>query len=171
MEVRSAFQNLVDSLRHELDGTKAAGSHAFELGEFDNAQKAANQGQAIMSILDAGKGIADQWDSAQYAEAASPEPKPVPKGTLEQVVSSPILDGGDYVVPVLQALEDLGGKGKTDALEIDGGSKRWKKAEPSVRREMTKKGYIYSNTPVDEWKLTPQGRLYLFEQIDPTQNA
>jgi hypothetical protein len=171
MEVRNAFQNLLDSLRHELDGTKAAGSHAFELGEFENAQKAANQGQAIMSILEAVKGVADQWDSAQFAEAASPEPKPAPKGTPEPVVSSPILDGGDYVVPVLQALEDMGGKGKTDALEIDGGSKRWKKAVPSVRKEMTKKGYIYSNTPADEWKLTPQGRLYLFEQIDPTQNA
>jgi hypothetical protein len=171
MEVRSAFQNLIDSLRHELDGTKAAGSHAFELGEFESAQKAANQGQAILSILEAIKGVSDQWDAAQYAEAASPEPEPVLKRTPEPVVSSPIIDGGDYVVPVLQALEDMGGKGKTVSLEIDGGSKRWKKAMPSVRKEMTKKGYIYSNTPVDEWKLTPQGRLYLFEQIDPTQNA
>ncbi len=164
MEVRSAFQNLIESLQHELDGTKAAGAHAFELGEFENAQKAANQGQAMMSIIEAVKGISDQWDAAQYAEAASPEPKPVMKGTPEPSVSSPIIDGGDYVVPVLQALEDLGGKGKTDALEIDGGSKRWKKAMPSVRKEMTKKGYIYSNTPMDEWKLTPQGRLHLFEQ-------
>jgi len=171
MEVRSAFQNLIDSLQHELDGTKAAGAHAFELGEFENAQKAANQGQAILSILEAVKGVSDQWAATQYAEAASPEPKPVPKRTPEPSVSSPILDGEDYVVPVLQALEDMGGKGVTDALGIDGGSKRWKKAVPSVRKEMTKKGYIYSNTPVDEWKLTPQGRLYLFEQIDPTQNA
>ncbi len=164
MEVRSAFQNLIESLQHELDGTKAAGAHAFELGEFENAQKAANQGQAIMSILEAVKGVADQWDAAQYAEAASPEPKPAPKQTPDSAVSSPIPDGGDFVVPVLQALEDMGGKGKTDALEIDGGSKRWKKAMPSVRKEMTKKGFIYSNTPMDEWKLTPQGRLHLFEQ-------
>ncbi len=164
MEVRSAFKNLIDSLQHELDGTKAAGSHAFELGEFENAQKAANQGQAILSIIEAVKGVADQWDAAQYAEAASPEPKPVPKNTPEPAVSIPIIDGEDYVVPVLQALEDLGGKGKTDDLKIDGGSKRWKKAMPSVRKEMTKNGYIYSNTPMDEWHLTPQGRLHLFEQ-------
>jgi hypothetical protein len=179
MDVSRAIQELLDSLSDALSNTKADGARAFENGEFEKAQTAALQGKAIESILESAKAIARQWEGFDSAPAATAPEKPAPRKRKEKEESVKV----DVVLPILQALEDAGGKGDTEQIldrverlikdrltpadyELlpDHETVRWRESVGAVRKEMVRKGFIYSNSAEGVWQITPQGRLYLFEQ-------
>lgn len=175
MDVQSAAQNLVDALKAAVGEKKSAGIQAFEAGEYDIAKQAASQAKAIKPILEAADQIAKQWGALQ-------EPQDIvgPKRTRAKDQE---LTEVDFFIPILQVLEDEGGKGPTneildrvkliikdqlraDDYELLEDSKtiRWRESAQTSIKVMVKRGLLHSKAPKDTLRITPQGRLYFFEQ-------
>jgi hypothetical protein len=98
-------------------------------------------------------------------------------------------DGGDftptdaYWIPILESLEDLGGRGRTDeVLDLvekkmagtlkpqdhellpSGISVRWRNRAQWQRQNMVQRGFIAANSPRGSWEITPAGREWLREE-------
>jgi hypothetical protein len=175
MDVQEALQNLVDSLKDALEGAKTEGAQAFESGNFETAQQAAYQGKAIELILEEVKQIGNRWDAIGAPPEFSQEPREISLGSDSSEE--------DYVFPILHVLEDMGGKGTTDEIldqvEVlvkdnlnltdhellsEGDSIRWRESAQAAHELMAKRGLLYVASEEGVWQITPQGRLYLFEQ-------
>jgi hypothetical protein len=175
MDVQSAVENLKDALKAAVDVKKSAGIQAFEAGEYDIAKQAANQAKAIEPILEAADQIAKQWEAVQAPEDILEIEKPKAKDQESIEV--------DFVIPILQLLEDEGGKGPTNEIldkvklvikdqlkaadyELLDDSKtiRWRESAQTSITGMVKRGLLHSKAPKDTLRITPQGRLFFFEQ-------
>ncbi|MGB2897262.1 MAG: hypothetical protein WBB65_14000, partial [Anaerolineales bacterium] len=108
MDVQSALQNLFDALKAAVDDKKSAGIEAFEAGEYDLARQAANQAKAIEPIIMAADQIAEQWEAIQAPQGNVEIKKAKPKDSEPTAL--------DFVIPILQVLEDEGGKGPTNEI-------------------------------------------------------
>jgi len=177
MDVQSAVENLKDALKAAVDIKKSAGIQAFEAGEYDIAKQAANQAKAIEPILDAADQIAKQWEAVQAPGDILEIEKTKPKAKEQESTEV------DFVIPILQVLEDEGGKGPTNAIldkvkliikdqlraadyELLDDSKtiRWRESAQTSIKGMVKRGLLHSKAPKDTLRITPQGRLFFFEQ-------
>jgi hypothetical protein len=175
MDVQSALQSLKDALNAAVDEKKSAGIQAFEAGEYDAAQLAANQAKAIEPILEAADQIAIQWEeiNAHHEVIETKNTKTKDRESTEV----------DFVIPILQVLEDEGGKGPTnkildqvklilkDKLKADdyelldnSNTIRWRESAQLSIKGMINRGLLHSKAPKDTLRITPQGRLYFFEQ-------
>lgn len=177
MDIQQAFETLTGALRSELEAAKAEGAQAFEEGHFEAAQQAATTGKAIETILEEVRRVALQWEALQSPQISSFE--------LGKPALGPISTEDDFVVAILHALDDMGGKGDAEAVLSlverlapegftledadgldDGRPHGWRDSLPSTHQLMVKQGYIYSGSSQGVWQLTPKGRLYLYEQRD-----
>ena len=179
MDVKSAVENLKDALKAAVDEKKSAGIQAFEAGEYDIAKQAANQAKAIEPILEAADQIAKQWEAVQPPGDILEIEKTKPKAKAKEQESTEV----DFVIPILQVLEDEGGKGPTNEIldkvkliikdqlkaadyELLDDSKtiRWRESAQTSIKGMVKRGLLHSKAPNGTLRITPQGRLYFFEQ-------
>jgi len=179
MDVQSAVENLKDALKAAVDVKKSAGIQAFEAGEYDIAKQAANQAKAIEPILEAADQIAKQWEAIQVPGEILEIKKTKPKAKAKDQESTEV----DFVIPILQVLEDEGGKGPTNEIldkvkliikdqlkaadyELLDDSKtiRWRESAQTSIKGMVKRGLLHSKAPKDTLRITPQGRLFFFEQ-------
>ena len=108
MDVQSALMNLKEALMSAVDEKKSAGIQAFEAGDYDVAKQAANQAKAIEPIIEAADQIAKQWGAIQ-----TPQDVLGTKRTKAKDLEPTELD---FVIPILQVLEDEGGKGPTHEI-------------------------------------------------------
>ena len=127
-------------------------------------------------ILEQIEALALDWQEQRVSED-QPAVIETPEQVLREAVSKPESKQNDYVLPILQALQELGGKGTarqvldqikgTLSREVrngQGGSNGWQLAVQTTSAAMVKKGFISAESPEGEWKLTTKGRLYFFEQ-------
>ncbi len=175
MDVQSALQNLFDALKAAVDDKKSAGIQAFEAGEYDLAEQAANQAKAIEPIIMAADQITKQWEAIQAPQGNVAAKKGKQKDSEPTDL--------DFVIPILQVLEDEGGKGPTNEIldkvkliikdqlkpgdyELldDSQTIRWREAAQTSIEGMVKRGLLHSKSPKGVVRITPQGRLYFFEQ-------
>lgn len=176
MKVAEAFTALRQALIDELKETKLAGQRAFEESEFESAQAAARKGARTGEILKKVEALAEEWPE----HAVDFEQMPVisdPEQPLREAATAGVMQQEDFVIPILQALQELGGKGTArqvlDQIEAildpsirngQAGSNGWRLAVQTASAAMVKHGYISAESPEGEWKLTTKGRLYFFEQ-------
>ena len=177
MDIQSAVENLKDVLKVAVDEKKSAGIQAFEAGEYDVAKQAANQAKAIEPLLEAADQIAKQWEAVQAPGELLEIKKTKPKAKDQESTEV------DFVIPILQVLEDEGGKGPTNEIldkvklmikdqlkaadyELLDDSKtiRWRESAQTSIKDMIKKGLLHSKAPKGTLRITPQGRLFFFEQ-------
>jgi len=185
MDVQTALQNLIDALKAAVDEKKSAGIQAFEAGDYDVAKQAANQAKAMDPIVKAVDHITIQWAVLQEPQKGVESKKSDPKKSDSKKADSKPLESTDvdFVIPILEVLEDEGGKGPTnevldkvklilkdqlkpDDYELldDGQTIRWRESAQKSIKKMIKKGLLHSKSPKGELRITPQGRLYFFEQ-------
>ena len=180
MDVQTAMQNLMDALKAAVDEKKSAGIQAFEAGDYDVAKQAANQAKAMDPIVKAVDHIAKQWDVLQEPQKSVESKKSDSlKSDSKPIESTEV----DFVIPILEVLEDEGGKGPTNevldkvklilkdqlkpddyALLDDGQTIRWRESAQNSIKKMIKQGLLHSKSPKGELRITPQGRLFFFEQ-------
>lgn len=176
MKVTEAIRALKQTLIDELKAAKQEGSRAFEQSEFEVAQAAARRGVKIGGFLQQVEALELMWESGEPEEPIPEPPGKVEKPT-SQVGSGSDSKEDDYVMPILQALQELGGKGSAhqvmdqieaildpSVLKGQSGSNGWRLAAQTASAAMVKKGFISAESPEGEWKLTTKGRLYFFEQ-------
>jgi len=175
MDVQSALQNLMDALKAAVDDKKSAGIQAFEAGDYDLAQQAANQAKVIEPVVLAVDQIAKQWEAIQ-----APHESVGAKQTKSKDSEPTELD---FIIPILQVLEDEGGKGPTNEIldkvkliiknqlkpydyELldDSQTIRWRESAQLSINDMIKRGLLHSKSPKGVVRITPQGRLFFFEQ-------
>jgi hypothetical protein len=176
MKVDEAFTALKQALIDELKEAKQEGARAFEESQFELAQSAAQKGSVVRPILEQIEALALQWQEGKVGKEQPPVID-TPEQALREAVSKPETQQNDYVMPILQALQELGGKGTArqvlDQIEGtfspkvkngQGGSNGWQLAVQTTSAALVKKGFISAESPEGEWKLTTKGRLYFFEQ-------
>ncbi len=176
MKVDEAFTALKQALIDELKETKLDGQRAFEESEFETAQDAARRGAAAGEILKQVEELAERWPKYQDGVDSSPVIGD-PEQPLREAARAGEARQDDFVIPILQALQELGGKGTArqviEQIEAildpaikngQAGSNGWRLAVQTASAAMVKHGYISAESPEGEWKLTTRGRLYFFEQ-------
>jgi hypothetical protein len=176
MKVDEAFTALKQALIDELREAKQEGQRAFEESEFESAQDAARRGASAGEILQQVEELAELWPTYEERINSSPVIKD-PEQPLRRAASGSGSQKDDFVLPILQALQELGGKGTARQVidqigaildpSIKNGqpdSNGWRLAVQTASAAMVKKGYISATSPEGEWKLTTKGRLYFFEQ-------
>ena len=175
MSVINAFHNLISALQESLQAAKSSGAKAFESGDFETAQMAADRGKALQSILEAADGLKLQWEQFEQADEGEDESWEV------QVGSEPTQE--DLIFPVLYVLDQAGGNApseeildrveallmeKLTAEEFASLSENWsgplRGSAIKLGRQMTRKGLIHTKGQAGHWNLTPQGRMSLLEQ-------
>jgi hypothetical protein len=181
MKVSEALEGLFQALKSELEDAKSTGARAFEAGEFDSAQSAAEKGAAIGAILESAQQIRDQWQA--YQEDSAPPIDPIPVVSKEPEKKKPKSGTSEesFFIPILSALEGMGGKASAeDVLDqvelivsgelapsefvaVDGGEPRWRNTAYSASMLMVRKGLLHTSASKDEWQITPKGRLYFLE--------
>jgi hypothetical protein len=182
MKVSEAIEGLFQALKSELDDAKSAGARAFEAGEFEAAQTAAEKGAALGAILESAQQIRDQWQTYQEERKPSIEPTPVVSEEPKKKPSKAKASEESFFIPILKALEGMGGKASAeDVLEqvellvsgdlepsefvaVDGGAPRWRETAYSASMLMVRKGLLHTSASKDEWQITPKGRLYFLER-------
>jgi hypothetical protein len=175
MSVSKAFQELHAALQAELEGAKSAGARAFEAGEFDTAQRAADQGRQVDAMIEAVDELAARWEGA--GESA---------GMAEELWDVPVGGNGhedELIFPVLYVLDQIGGNALAgDALdrveqllqekltpeEFGSLTEAWggplRSMTESLEKQMVRRGLIHIKGKPGNWNLTPQGRMTLMEQ-------
>ena len=176
MKVDEAFRALKQALIDDLKEAKMAGQRAFEESAFESAQDAACRGAAAGEILREVEALADQW-SGDEVEEQQPPVLADPEQPLREAAKAGGVKQTDFVMPILQALQELGGKATArqvldqiaDTLAPEtkngnGSASGWQVAVQTASAAMVKKGFISAESLQGEWKLTTKGRLYFFEQ-------
>lgn len=167
---------LKQALIDELKDAKEEGTQAFEASQFDEAQSAAQRGAVVGALLEQVEALAEQWEQGEPEGRGAPV-EPEPERVLREAVRKKAPSQDEFVMPILQALQELGGKGTASQVleQIEGilepsmkngqgGSNGWRLAVKTASAAMVKKGFISAESPEGEWKLTTKGRLYFFEQ-------
>ena len=175
MSVMNAFHDLMSALQESLQTAKTSGAHAFESGDFELAQKAADRGKALQAILEAADGLKMQWERLEDVD------EDVEDSWEVEVGAEPSQD--DLIFPVLYVLDQAGGNApseeildrvegllreKLTAEEFASLSENWsgplRGSALKLGRKMTRKGLIHTKGQAGHWNLTPQGRMSLLEQ-------
>lgn len=97
----NAFHDLISALQESLQKAKSSGAKAFESGEFEMAQMAADRDKALHAILEAADGLKVQWEQLEEADDGGEENWEV------QVGAEPTQE--DLIFPVLYVLDQAGG--------------------------------------------------------------
>lgn len=126
----------------------------------------------IIRLLDENEGMEDG------AAPMSSSPPPSPRGHSRAAPGS-VLPVGEYWIPILQVLEDLGGSAPSndvvDALEerikdlltqrdferLKSGEIRWRNRARFARLRMKEQGLLSDASHRGVWEITPVGSAYL----------
>jgi len=176
MSVEQRLRDLVAALTEALEAAKAQGAQAFQSGEFEAAELAANRGKAIAGILEGAQRLRDDWKALDQPGGHDGQPE------FSAEVSASASEE-DLIYPILYVLEEMGSKAYaakvldrvealleeklttqeyTDLCEAWGGPLRGLQAK--LETILLQRGLIHGNSPHGVWHITPQGRIALLDQ-------
>jgi hypothetical protein len=175
MSVTNAFHDLITALQESLETAKASGAQAFQRAEFETAQKAADRGQALQSILESAEELKSKWEGVEGTDDLEEDRWDV------QVGLEPTQE--DLIFPVLYVLDQAGGNAPSEEIldrveallkekltpeEFGSLSEGWagplRGSASKLERQMARRGLIHAKGQPGHWNLTPQGRMSLLEQ-------
>jgi hypothetical protein len=176
MSVSKAFQDLSAALRAALDEAKTNGAQAFQAGEFEAAQRAADQGVQVDAMIEAVAELAARWDGVNASsESAGQEAWEIQVGSNGKEE--------ELIIPVLYVLDQIGGNAhasetldrveqllqeKLTSEEFGDLSQGWggplRGMTENLEKQMLRRGLIHIKGKPGNWNLTPQGRMTLMEQ-------
>jgi len=169
MDDRLALEHLIARLKSVVHGGKASGAMAFREGRFGDAQAAAKQAEDAQKYLATLQDLQKKWARITLAPGqATPRRSRIP--------SSKKLKGSEYRIPILQALQQMGGRGSLrEVLAIvepivkdrltsedlsmlsDGRTLRWRNSAQWERNAMVKEGLLLANSPHGVWEISDKG--------------
>ncbi|RMD65815.1 hypothetical protein D6833_02360 [Candidatus Parcubacteria bacterium] len=178
MDIRDAFDVLLNDLRQALKNAQDAGTRAFREGRYDDAQAAAQRAEEIADELQRLESLRRRWRAlTQSAKAPAKKGDRLPRGAK--------MSQEEFYLPILATLEEMGGQGRVqevlDKVETmvrdrlrdvdwqilsDGRSIRWRDTAQWARHEMVQSGLLASDSPRGIWEITEAGQAYLQEHCD-----
>jgi len=187
-EVRTALEMLYEAVGSQIAEVQRRGAEALSSGKYQAAQEAIARSKALEEILRdlklVGRRLLDTVALAEPTEpaavrevppatAARPKPPRPPAKTPQKA----------YRVPILRALVERGGAGKTSAIldrvyemmasqmgpqdlasSKSTNEPRWRNLARWERQYMKRAGLLADDSPVGIWEITAAGRRYLDEQ-------
>jgi len=176
VDTQEAFETLLADLETALKKTQQSIENAGKRSDFSTIQEAAGRGKTIQQEIDRLVALQRRWRGIVGGESVTRRPKQVPQGAM--------LAQTAYRLPILQALVEMGGQGRTaDVLDRvgellegqlsgmdhelvpSGTDVRWRNKARWARNTMVKEGLMASDSPHGIWEITESGREVLRGQV------
>lgn len=185
-DVSSALSLLRDSLSEEEQRIRAEGAQAMQDGEYDTATAVIDFAKRLLSFRDKVEGLVTEWDElADLRDKASPAVQEiVSKRFFGKRKKGEVTPHTTYYRPILEALVEMGGSGKTRAVldrvgekmkgqlkpldyephKSDGKSIRWRNSAQWARNTMVNEDGRMRKTKTGIWEISAKGRKWLNSQ-------
>ncbi len=175
--VLAAFDILLEEMDAEIDRIRREGARAFESGDL----KAVSSGlRAVERLAALRKEVAAARDAWRTALSRGPRTRKQRNRGSGGAVGR-LIPTEDYFLPILEALEQMGGSGRTaDVVEkvrkamtprftaadlapipSDTEEPRWHKSAQWARLAMKHRGLLRSDSPRGIWEISESGREFL----------
>lgn len=172
----SALQMLKEEVEKEIDLANRAVTDCLARGNHGDAEKLLQRSKVLTAFRDKVAALAGEWEELSGSvERGRDEGVPGPaNGPLQPTPRK------EFVKPILQVLEEMGGSGKADAVvervgrimkpilcEVDyerlksDGMPRWKKNARWARWMMVKEGILNPYSRRGIWEISEKGRAHL----------
>lgn len=177
--VSSAFEMLLEEVEAEIDFVNGVGSKAFGGRDYEKAKEALERAATLTGFRDKVAVLRKEWEAiAAVAEREEDEETKADRRNLGRLRKGLRTPESVYYVPILQALQKMGGSGKVaDVLEKVGkimksilqevdyeplasspDNPRWRNTAQWARNSMIHEGLLQADSPRGVWTMTEKGR-------------
>lgn len=167
-----------DEIEKEMDGQKQRRDYVQHSEDLNHLISLDSHKKTIRKI---GQSLKEEFEQQLTIDEELSEPKKG-RANLGKLRRGQRTQEAEYIIPILQALHDMGGTGRKkividrvgiimentlndldrELLKSSPHSIRWVNAAQWARDKMVHKlGYLKSNSPRGFWEITPKGEAYL----------
>jgi hypothetical protein len=186
-DVGEALDLLSDEVRGEIARIREEGAEAMRKGDYDTAKSVIEFAGKLERFAENVDKLVGQWNTIAQQHETEPEEvkKIVSKGIFLRAKKGTITTHEEFRRPLLQALVEMGGKGKTRAvvdrvgklmegklkprdfepLPSDPEMIRWRNKLMWTRNTLVNVlGHMKSDSPRGVWEISEKGRQWLEKQ-------
>ena len=186
-DVSEALALLRESLSEEEQRIRAEGSEAMQSGDYDTATTVIEFAKRLAAFQKKVEGLGSEWKELEdLRDASTPAVQEiVSKRFFGKSKKGEITPHLDYCRPLLEVLDEMGGRGKTkDVLdrlgekmkpilkrkdyethESEGNQIRWRNSAQWARNKMVNQdGRMKKGSPRGVWEISSKGREWLTQQ-------
>ena len=182
-DVSTALGLLRDSLAEEEHRIRSEGASAMEAGDYDTATSVIEFAKRLLAFQKKVEGLVPEWEELEdLRDAASPAVQEiVSKRFFGKRKKGEVTPHTAYFRPILEALVEMGGSGKTKAVldrvgekingvlkpldyephKSDGKSIRWRNSAQWARNTMVNEDGRMKKTKTGIWEISEKGRKWL----------
>jgi restriction system protein len=183
-DVSAALHLLGESLEVEVQRINTEGSQAMQVGDYDTAQAVIDFAKRLTAFRAKVNDLGEEWMKLEeLRDKASAEVQQiVSKRFFGKSKKGQITAHLDYCKPLLEVLEEMGGKGKTKEVldklgekmkpilkpkdyephESDSKQIRWRNTAQWARNQMVNEdGRMKKNSPRGVWEISSAGSAWL----------
>lgn len=180
--VLEAFDKLVEELDQEIREARDAAANAIRDGHDDEADRMRRLIRETTALRAKTHALREAWLALLDGKERRRGRKR--RETFERAPRGQRLPEEAYYLPILRALEQLGGqapvkqvlqlvyqqiKDKLTQIDLtplpsDARTLRWRNAALWARQGLVHKGLVQKDTPFGVWAITPRGREYVAKQ-------
>ena len=179
--VMAAFEMLMEEVEADIDFVNRQGAKAFESRDYERAKEALEKAAQVTAFRDKLDNLRREWTQLAGTEADEDEETRTHRRDLGRLRRGLRTPEQDYVLPILKALEDLGGSAPLgdvldrvgemmrgtlrdvdyEPLASDPSLTRWRNAAQWARNTMAREGLLKSGSPRGIWEIAEAGRKLL----------
>lgn len=181
--VSSGFEMLLEEVEAEIDFFTRIGSRAFESRDFRKVDEARIQAEKVTAFRDKVAALRKEWDAISGSESEQDEETKAERRNLGRLRKGLRTPEAAYYLPILKALDELGGSAKMQAvldkvhkatkpvlkdvdhepLASDPDMPRWRNSAQWARNTMRQEGLLKDDSPHGTWEITDAGKARLKE--------
>ena len=178
--VGAAFEMLLEEIEGIIEDVNQAGAKAFQQGKLDEAEQVLDHARVLTGLRQQVASLGKQWDSLYSGQTEEVKAK-VSRRDLGKVKRGMRTREEAYYVPILRALDEMGGTGTIgdvlvrvhdlmkgvlkpvdhEPLRSYPKTIRWRNAAQWARNVMVNEGLLKSDSPRGVWEITDKGRAFL----------
>lgn len=188
-DVSTALGLLRDSLAEEEQRIRSEGAKAMQGGDYDTATSVIEFAKRLLGFQKKVEGLVSEWDELEdLRDAASPEVQEiVSKRFFGKRKKGEVTPHTAYYRPILEALVEMGGSGKTKSVldrvgekmkgklkpldyephKSDGKSIRWRNSAQWARNTMVNQDGRMKKSKTGTWEISAKGKKWLSNQGFP----
>lgn len=181
--VHAAFEILLEEIEADIDVVNQQGSRAFERRDYDAARDVLERVAKITSFREKLDALRREWTQIAGPPEDDDEETQIHRRDLGRLQRGQRTPEQEYVKPILQSLEELGGSAPLaevldrvhdmmngrlcdvdfQPLASDPALPRWRNAAQWARNSMAREGLLKNDSPRGIWEISDAGRRFLME--------
>ena len=179
-EVNTAFEILLEEIEEVFNMISKEGEESFKARDFDKAKTLIEYGERLKYFREKVKTLQKEWQTIFSDKIPTRGQKKQVKERLKKGLRTP---EEQFVIPILEAIIELGGKAEMrDVLELvhskmkgilnsydyeplpsNPKQKRWENTAQWARNTMVNEGLLAKDSPRGVWEITDKGRKFYEE--------